>query len=156
MKKILLLICLSFFILGLSAQEQKMKDLKAFVDKAGAYLAKNADNEEKVLKEFSDTKGDWVKGEFYLYVYDFKGVCIAHGAKNDMIGQNLIALKDSDGVEMIKQFTTELKNKDSYYSKFKFANPLHGGKIEPKQSYNIKVKTKNHPEGIIIGSGYYY
>jgi signal transduction histidine kinase len=134
------------------------KTLTAFVDKAADYYAAHAvdaASEKKVLAEFSDPKGAWVKGELYLYAYDLAGLCLAHGYRADLIGRNLMGLQDSDGVFMVKLILAGLEKQSACWLNFRFPNPVKNNKIAPKRSYNRKMATALHPGGIMIGSGIY-
>ena len=134
------------------------KKLVAFVDQsAEAYLSQavTAEAEKRLLTVFSKPKGPWVEGEFYIYVYDLKGICLAHGYKKELIGMNLINLKDTDGVFMIQEILNGLKTSDRYWQNFRFPNPVNSNKVSPKRSYNRLVASRFHPGGLMIGSGYY-
>lgn len=166
MKKLLMilaLLCASMLVFGEKVSNQKqMANLTAFVGKAAAYYKANAVDpvsEKTVLDEFSDPKGPWVAGGFYLYVYDETGQCVAHGANKALINKSLINLK-ADGVYFIKGIIESVKatgasgtTLDTAY-RFKFANPDHQGKIEPKISYNVLVGYGTNRK-LIIGSGFY-
>ena len=134
--------------------------LKKFVNAAASFYLTNAideASEKTVFATFSNPKGPWVQGEFYLYAYDFAGNCIAHGTKKVLIGTNQIKLRDSDGVFMIQAFLNGLgpENKSGSLSqKFKFPNPAAGGAVQDKVSWNVRVQSgKLRP--FILGSGYY-
>jgi len=68
-------------------KEQMVK----FVEEAAAYVKEVG--REAALKEFSNPKGKFVRenGELYIYAYDFKCVCLAHGFTPDLVGRDLTA-----------------------------------------------------------------
>lgn len=78
-------------------KEQMVK----FVEEAVAYVKEVG--REAALKEFSNPKGKFVreKGELYIYAYDFKCVCQAHGFTPDLVGRDLTEKKDSHGLLVI-------------------------------------------------------
>ena len=53
------------------------EDAIAMVKKAGAYYQLHG--LEKALAEFNNQKGQFVKDELYLFVYDERGLNLAHG-----------------------------------------------------------------------------
>ena len=116
-----------------------------FVKKAVAYHEKNGT--EKSLAEFSNPKGEFVKDDLYLTVWDFKGTQIAHGANAKLIGKNLIDLKDADGKEFVKEFM-KVADKGSGWVEYKWTNATNK-KIENKATYLQKSKD------ILIGAGIY-
>jgi cytochrome c len=111
-------------------------DVVTFVNKAVDYAKKNG--KEKALKEFMNKKGAFVKGELYIYAYDFKGTVIAHGGQPDLVGKNLIDMKDKNGV-MVIQGLIKLAKSGGGWLKYLWPNPLDNNKIEPKLGYAKKV-----------------
>ena len=51
---------------------------------------------DKSTTEFHDR-------DLYPFIYDLKGVCVAHGARPALIGKNLVDLKDQDGKYLIQE-----------------------------------------------------
>ena len=56
-------------------------DLVSFVEEAVAYA--HANGRDRALKEFSNKTGSFVRGDLYIYAYDFRGTNIAHPFKPD-------------------------------------------------------------------------
>jgi hypothetical protein len=48
-------------------------ELVSFVESAVAYVQKNG--KDKALKEFNNKIGPFVRGDLYIYAYDFNGTC---------------------------------------------------------------------------------
>ena len=61
-------------------------ELVSFVESALAYARENG--KDKALVEFSNKTGSFVRGDLYIYAYDFNGTCLAHPFKSDWIGKN--------------------------------------------------------------------
>ena len=74
-----------------------------FVEEAGIYARKVG--KERVLKEFSDKTGKFVRagGQLYIYAYDFHCVCLAHGSTPELIGKDLTNETDSNGLLVIQK-----------------------------------------------------
>jgi cytochrome c len=61
-------------------------------------------------KDFTDKNVNTYRlGDLFLFVYDMKGNCIAHGGNPSFLGQNQFDLKDQDGVYYIREFIDQAK-----------------------------------------------
>lgn len=69
----------------------------AFLSEAVAYIKHNG--KEKALQEFNNRSGFFVRGDLYIFAYDFNGTCIAHPINHDLVGQT--GLSDINGVSGI-------------------------------------------------------
>lgn len=111
-------------------------DAKALVKKAAAFLKENG--KEKAFAEISNPHGKFVKGELYVFVFDPKGVMLAHGANAKLIGKNLYDLKDPDGVYFTRDILAVAKKGGGWTPKYKFTNPATK-KIANKVTYGEPV-----------------
>ena len=118
----------------------------AMVKKAIQFI--KANGRDKAFAEFSNTKGQFVDRDLYIAVYDINGKCVAHGQKPNMVGKDLIGMKDPDGKEFIKERVELMKKQASAWQDYKFMDPLNK-KIEPKEMYIERV------DDIIVGCGVY-
>lgn len=170
MKKIFLMVLVAAFLAGiLPAIAQKTDEV--FVGKGKFEIPDNADikarkekvvkfvqsavefykkeGKDKAFKEFSDPKGKFVDGELYIYAYDFKGICVAHGANAKLIGQSIIELTDQDGLKLIPALIEVVKTHEKGFQPFKWTNPLTK-KPASKIGYVEKLD-----DTYFIGSGIY-
>ncbi len=76
--------------------------------------------------------------DLYPFIYDLKGVNVAHGARPALVGKNLISLKDQNGVYLIQEMIALAKGPGSGWVDYKWPNPLTD-KIEDKSSYVEKM-----------------
>ena len=76
--------------------------------------------------------------DLYPFVYDLKGVNVAHGARPALIGKNLISLKDQNGVYLIQEMIGLAKGPGNGWVDYKWPNPITD-KIEDKSSYVEKM-----------------
>jgi cytochrome c len=85
------------------AQEKRgtADEAVAMVKKAGEYLQKNG--KDKAIAAFNDQKGEFVQGDLYVFMFDQKGVALAHGNNAKMINKELIEL-NAGGVFPVKEF----------------------------------------------------
>jgi signal transduction histidine kinase len=76
--------------------------------------------------------------DLYPFIYDFTGVCVAHGARPALVGKNLISLKDQNGVYLIQEMVALAKGPGNGWIDYKWPNPITN-KIEDKSSYVEKM-----------------
>jgi len=125
-------------------KEQMVK----FVEEAAAYVKEVG--REAALKEFSNPKGKFVreKGELYIYAYDFKCVCQAHGSDPNLVGRDLTEKKDTRGSLVIQQLRDAAKDGKGFV-KYGWTDPATGTEGR-KLGYVVKVD-----DSLWLGSGIY-
>lgn len=147
MKKLLAMTA-ALFVLAGSARADDLRateeDAQALVKNAVAYLKRHGP--EKAYKEFGNKNGPFVYRDLYVVVLDMNGNCVAHGDNPKMVGQNLIALKDPDGKEYVRERIELVKAKPVGTQVFKRKNPANG-QIELRTFFYEKV------DQVIVGSG---
>ena|GEM_PF-1237007 len=122
-------------------------ELVSFVESALAYAQENG--KDKALEEFSNKTGSFVRGDLYIYAYDFNGTCLAHPFKPDWIGKNKLDVTDSNGVPSLRN-TLNVAKEGKGFTYFIFPNPAHGNRDEFKIAYAMKVD-----DNWFLGSGIY-
>jgi len=131
----------------LQAQQAKLKILNDFVDSGLAYLKKYG--KEKAYKEFSNTKGQFRKGELFLFVYNYQGVNLAHGADPaHFIGKNLLNYRGKYDTPVIMLLINVAKRGGGYLHYY-WTNP-DSNQLQFKTTY-VKPIDNN----TLIGSGVY-
>jgi len=142
MKKLFTGILICCFMLGsagivFSAEKRgTAAEAEAMVKKAVALI--KAKGKDKAFAEFNNPKGQFVKGDLYITVYDLHGTCLAHGFNQKMVGKNMIDLKDPDGKPFVKERNDLAKTKDKFWLEYKYVNPLTK-QIEQKTMYTEKT-----------------
>ena len=126
-------------------KEQMVK----FVDEAAAYVKEVG--REAALKEFSNRQGKFVreKDALYIYAYDFKCVCLAHGFTPDLVGQDLTEKKDNHGLLVIQKLRDTAARDGKGFVEFGWTDPATG-KEGRKLGYVVKVD-----DSLWLGSGIY-
>lgn len=97
-----------------------------------------AEGREKALQECNKPDGKWVKGELYVFAYDFNGVIVAHPKNAKLVGKNMLEVPDVDGKLFRKDIVEAAKTKGSGWVDYKYKNP-ETGKIEEKTTYLLKA-----------------
>ena len=119
-------------------------EAEALVKKAVAYI--KANGAEKAYEEFTNGKA-FKDREMYIFVYDFNGKCLAHGANPKLVGKDLIGLKDPDGKPLVQMLVDTAKNKGHGWTEpVKFRNPVTD-KIQTRVNYIERVGD------VAVGSG---
>ena len=122
------------------------QDVVSFVNEAIVYA--RANGKEKAIAEFNNPKGKFVRGELYIYAYDWNGIALANGANPSLAGQNLIDKTDPNGVKVIQEL---LKAAQSGGGWVEFVWPYPNSTVnEPKLGY-----AKSVGDTWWLGSGMY-
>ena len=121
-------------------------EAEAMVKKALAFY--KANGQEKAFAEISNPKGQFINDDLYVFVYDIKGKCVAHGFNQKMVGKDLAELKDADGKYFVKERIEIAKTKGKGWQDYMFTNPTTK-KLEHKTAYIEKV------DDFIFGCGAY-
>jgi signal transduction histidine kinase len=82
------------------AQDRASKDeAKALADAAFDHIKKVG--AEKAYKDFTADKAAWTKKDLYVMVYDNKAMALAHGGNEKLVGKDMSAVKDANGVPIV-------------------------------------------------------
>jgi cytochrome c len=148
MRKILTAILVGIFLVGVSgvALASTAAEATALVDKAIAFY--KANGKDKAFAEFNNQKGQFVKGDLYIFIWDFSGKVVSHGANEKLIGKDVSQLKDVDGKLFVMEAVELAKAKGSGWVDYKWTNPT-SKKVEAKSTYVKKV------DDIIFACGIY-
>lgn len=136
--KIIVGVFICLFIVTSVHAEQRATPLEAkkLVEQAVAYVKTNG--EEKVLKEFNNPHGKFVKDELYLlgydlnevlkddlyvFVYDLKGVLLANPKAPKLVGKNLYNEPDSKGKLFRKEIVDLANSRGSGWVDYTYMNP---------------------------------
>ena len=107
-------------------------EAEAMVKKGIDYV--KTQGKDKAYAEFSNIKGKFVDRDLYIAVYDVHGTLLAHGQNPQLVGKNLIWLKDADGKPFVKERVEIVKTKSKFWQDYRYTDPLTK-KIEPKSMY---------------------
>lgn len=103
---------------------------------------------DTLFQQINNPAGDFVRGDDYLWVYDFDGNCIAHGRNRALIGQNLLNWQDSDGNYRNKVMIDLVKKNGHGWIEYK-----EGGVL--KYSFVQGFTDPRTGKKYVIGGGYY-
>ncbi len=133
-------------------QFKETRDLISFVKEAAELFSKKG---EDAFIEFGKEGSKWFSGKKYIFIYNSSGDCIFHPVLKDLIGKNLLDMKDLNGKPIGQLIQSIASNSQKPYGwiHYLWAEP---GEIFPswKDAYIIGVKG---PDGktYAVGSGTY-
>jgi cytochrome c len=139
MKKLLVCLVVGLFMVGsmVSAFASSNADeAKNLIEKGIAFY--KANGKEKALAEFSNPKGQFVKGELYIFIWSSTGTVLAHGTNQKLISKDVSGLKDADGKLFVKEGMSLADAKGSGWVDYKWTNPVTK-KVEAKTTFVKKV-----------------
>ena len=87
----------------------------------------------EVLREVSDRKGKFVEGSLYVFCLDAKGVVVANGGFNSIIGKHAEQIKLAHVGEIAAQTLAEMRDKQNGEVDYRWFNP-QSGVIERKHA----------------------
>jgi len=120
------------------------KEAKALVEKAIAFY--KANGKEKALAEFSKPKGQFTKGDLYIFAYNPTGTIIAHGGDPKLVGKDFTGVQDPDGKYFAREFIKI--GPEGGWVDYKWMNYVTK-KVDAKTTYLKRI------DDVIIGCGAY-
>jgi signal transduction histidine kinase len=112
------------------------EDLKSFVQEAIAYAREQG--RDAAITEFNDRNGTFVRGNLYIYAFDYNGTTLALPFQPQLIGTDLSGLQDPFDVNYtrVEIYLAEQGGGIIFYH---YPNPAHNMTLEPKMSYVAPV-----------------
>jgi len=140
-------ICVALSLCFCVSYGASIAEVKPFVEK-GVALCK-AEGNKVCFDAFNNPKGGFIKGELYVFAYNFAGVVQAHGINPSLSGKNLSKLKDAGGLMLIQELIKIARTKGDGWLDYKWSHP-QTKKIASKTSYIKKIDGD-----FFIGAGIY-
>lgn len=131
---------------GAATDGASSAEAQAMVKKGMTFIKTNG--KDKGYAEITNKEGQFKDRDLYLVVYGLDGTVHAHGANDKMVGKNLIALKDIDGKEFVKERVEMGKAKPTFWQDYKFTDPV-SKKVLPKTMYCERME-----ETVVCGGIY--
>ena len=123
------------------------ENLTSFVGEAIAYAKKNG--KDAAIREFNDRNGTFVRGNLYIYAFDYNGTTLALPHQPGLIGTDLSGLQDPFGVNYTRN-EIYLAQQGGGFIFYHYPNPAHNMTLEPKMSF-----VQNVDETWWLGAGIY-
>ena len=123
-------------IVRIGADPGVKEDLRSYVDEAITYAGTHG--REAALREFNDRNGSFVRGNRYIYAFDYRGMTLALPFQPALVGTDLSGLRDPFGVNYTR-VEILLAEHGGGFIFFHYLNPGRNMTLEPKMSYIQKV-----------------
>ena len=147
LKKIAFFLCaLALGTAAFAYEKGSAEEATAMVKKGVEFI--KANGKEKAFAEFNNPHGQFIKGDLYVMAYDMQGNNKAHGGNSKLIGKNLLEIKDTNGVYIVKRFIEVAQGKGKGWVDYKWPNTITK-EVEMKSTYVEKV------DDVLIGVGIY-
>jgi polar amino acid transport system substrate-binding protein len=111
-------------------------NLKSFVGEAITYAREKG--KDAAIREFNDRNGSFVRGNLYIYAFDYNGTTLALPFQPRLIGTDLSGLQDPFGVNYTG-IEILLAQHGGGFIFYHYPNPARSMTLEPKMSYVQKV-----------------
>lgn len=126
---------------------QVREHLRSFVGEAISYARTNG--KDAAIAGFNDRNGTFVRGNLYIYAFDYNGTTLALPFQPQLIGTDLSGLQDSFGVNYTR-IEIFLAQQGGGFIFYHYPNPARNMTLEPKMSY-----VQNVDETWWLGAGIY-
>jgi|GEM_PF-698819 len=100
------------------------RDAQAMVSRAVDFYRKNG--RERLLQEINNPKGEFNKGDLYVFAYDRSMTWLAHPVKPELVGQNWINKKDWSGGKYFRKEIQQVARGGNGWVEFEYLNPRNG------------------------------
>jgi len=127
------------------------RSLVALVEDAAALIERNGD---QAFKDFAQKDSKWLNDDYYVFVYALDGTCLFHPITPELVGQNVMDLKDMNGKPIIRLITDVGRKPEKDASGWVFYLWENQTQITPnwKSAYIRKVITPSG-QAYVVGSG---
>jgi hypothetical protein len=122
--------------------KRKREEVITMVDETIAFIEKKTFNE---AMDYINHTRNFKHGELYPFVYDDKGVCLAHGEDSNMVWWDMSQVKDSFGDPFIMEMIKKAEAGGGWHT--------YQWRDASKSSY-VKMMVKDGQK-LMIGSGFY-
>ena len=123
------LVLVTVFCLVSLGQAAPQDDAKALAEKAALFA--KANGKEKAMAEFNNPKGQFTKGDLYVFANNWSGECLANGGNPKLVGQNHLGLKDANDKYFMKEMIEVAKTKGGGWVSYSWTNPTTK-KVQPQ------------------------
>ncbi|ASP37526.1 chemotaxis protein [Bacterioplanes sanyensis] len=138
------------------AMTRKSNELKSYVQMAVSVIRPVMNDNSLSAEQRAQQAAELLNrfryggGSGYMFAYNTQGVAQAHGAKPELVGQQMMNIQDKDGVYIIRELLDASRNGDGFVE-YRWDNPATNNPNGRKLSYGQYVPELQW----MIGTGFY-
>ncbi len=136
--------------LDLTSEEVSSKEITENAVDFLLSMSESIETLREAFDEITSPGGKFHEKNHYVYVYDFDGVCVAHGGDANLKGKNLLKNVDADGNPVVEQMIRGAQEKGEGWIDVAIAKP-DSEEIERSKAYYKRVGDIDY----VVGSGYF-
>jgi methyl-accepting chemotaxis protein len=122
---------------SLAVNTDKAAEAQRMVERAAQYMKERG--EKGAFSEFTHSRtGEFKKGDLYIFVNTMDGMTVAHGGNGQLVGKEMMKLKDATGKYFIKEMTENARANGSGWFDYKWEHP-ETKKVFDKSTYYKRV-----------------
>lgn len=129
-----------------TARAASPAEAMALVEKAAEYW--KIYGQEKAIAEINAPKGQFAKGDLYVFAYRMDGLVLANGRHPELTGQNQFEITDLVGKQFIKDCCRVAKTKGNGWVGYIWPNPITK-KLQSRAVWVRRIEGTNS----YVGSG---
>jgi len=126
--------------------EAERYNLKGLVKRAISFY--HSAGKEIGLAEFMNPRGQFVRGDHYIFAIDLNGVMLAHPINDRFVGLNFLDFRDSEGKSFIREIVENAVRYGSGFAEYKWYHPASEDDV-------LKTIYYEKTGGIIVCGGFY-
>lgn len=136
------------------SQGSDLSVLKICREKALAAAALLKSEGESALAKIKNPAGQfrYANGEGYIWVHNLDGIMIMHPIKPTLEGQNVLEMRDVNGVYLFEQMNNIVIQKGQGWVPYAWRKP---GERESSSKVSFVVLVENGGKKYVVGSGLY-
>lgn len=118
---LVVLFVFSLFSLAIAQEKATPAEIVTSVHNAASSLAKSG---EPGLADFNKKVGQWVWKDTYIFVLDCsKGIMAAHPMKPELVGKDILAMKDTQGKAFFSELCGAARNPAGVWVEYLWPKP---------------------------------
>ncbi len=123
-------------LIRVGGDPQVRMEMQSFVQNAIDYAREHGKTDS--LREFNDRNGTFVRGNLYIYAFDYNGTTLSLPFQPQLVGTDLSGLQDPFGVNYTRVMI-DLAEQGGGFIFYHYLDPARNMTLEPKMSYVAPV-----------------
>jgi signal transduction histidine kinase len=135
-------------------QGAALADLQICREKTLAAAALIKTEGEQAFAKMKDTKGEfwYANGQGYIWVHNLEGIMVMHPAQPALEGQNLLEMRDINGIYLFEAMNKIASNKGQGWVAYSWRKP---GEKASSPKVSFVVLADYNSKKYVVGSGLY-